>query len=119
MQGCNSIVSFAVTKLSPRVTVSNHKPSRGTVLFFFSSKADGRKVGTTVPTGLCMPIILCIPLTYTDLAVEQKRSTPQVKFVKLQMFGEFSIRCVEAFWFLRNEERRKCDRKTKKKHTGL
>lgn len=46
------------------------------VFFFLScSKAKWREVRTTGP---CMTSIPCAPLTYTDLAIEQKWQMPQV-----------------------------------------
>lgn len=37
-----------------------------------SCKAEWRKVGTTVPVGPCVPVILCAVLTYSDLVAEPK-----------------------------------------------
>lgn len=41
-------------------------------LFFSRNEAEQREAGTTVPIGPYVPVILCVPLTYTDLAVKKK-----------------------------------------------
>lgn len=40
--------------------------------FFRCWKAEQREVRATVTISLCVPIILCVTLAYTNLAAEQK-----------------------------------------------
>lgn len=50
--------------------VLNEWSSRQKDIFFSCTKAAQMEVGTTVSIASCVPLILCAPLTFTDLVVE-------------------------------------------------
>lgn len=111
------ICSLAVSEVSQRccrcVTVANDRSLvyRGLFFFFSCSKAKWREVRATGP---CMTIILCAPLTYTDLVIEQKGQMPQVAGEKknCDQVCEIAPGC---FPRAKKSERRKSDGHTRTK----
>lgn len=77
-------------------------------LFFTCSKAEQRKVGTTVFIGPCMAIIFCTLLTYRDLVVKvadaaSGEGEPSDKVCVLQLV--LNLTCGSIFLFLCREMR--------------